>query len=715
MKKIIGKLDRKEDFWFVSVYWNKHDFYVPKKFIWNFKTWDIVEIEVLGKKKWKNKEARIIKVIEDKNLLISEEWNIIWVYSENDRWFWFVDVEWISKWFFVYSWNKSNAMDGDVVEARIKTFKNKKEAEIIRVVERKKRTIVWIFEKWKKDFSFVIPKNKNYKNDIFVLDKNSMDAENWYLVWIEITKWDKKNPEWKVVEILSKDWKMDKREESIITLALEAGVNVSFNDKLIKELNKIDSEINFDKEKNRKDLRRLFTFTIDSIDAKDLDDAVSIEKLDNGDFKLYVHIADVSHYVKENSEIDREALDRWTSVYLADRVIPMLPQKLSNDLCSLNPNTDKLTLTCEMLIWWKTWHIIKTKIYESILNTDFRMTYKDIDEILDWKLKLWDNSEFWQKITGELLEKVKNSEELKNKVLNFREKTWILNFNFKETYIKFDEKWEVVWIEEFPRYSSNKIIEVFMVSANESVAKEFVLYPFLYRIHEKPKDDDFLELLEKLNLFWIKFKLKENNPKDFADLIEEIKKLDEWKKMFLQKIVLRSLSEAKYSENNLWHFWLWLKYYSHFTSPIRRYPDLQIHRIIKELINNKEDKKSLKKDRLVHYKSILPRVAIDSNKNEKRAEKLEYKVRDYFIVEFYKNKVWEEFIWMISWMIPKWFFVELEDTAEWFVEMETADFNEELMVFKWKNQKKYSFWDKIKVRLIEADAKLLRLNFELVE
>lgn len=721
MKNLKGKFEKVNDYWFVHVEWEKRDFYVPKKSALSLNDWDFVEIEVLDKKKWKNMEAKILKVLDKKSDIKTEEWNIVWKYSENEGGFWFIDVEWVKKWFFVFSWNKSTAMDWDIVEARVKVFKWRTEAEIIKVLERKKRIIVWKFEKWKKDFSFVIPKNDKYKNDIFVLNKNSLDAWNWDLVWIEVTKWNKKNPEWKIVEILSSNWKLDKREEKILTLSLEAGAHISFNEKIEKELKKVNIEIDKNEISKRKDLRKLFTITIDSIDAKDLDDAISIEKFDNGDYKLYVHIADVTHYVLENSELDREALERGTSIYLADRVIPMLPKKLSNDLCSLNPNTDKLTLTCEMLIWWKTGHVVKSRIYNSVINTDFRMTYKDIDEIDNNCLKLWDNTEFWQKISQELLDNLNEAQDLKKLIINFRKQNWVLDFDFKETYIKFDEKWNVLWIEEYKKYFSNKMIEAFMVCANESVAKEFNFLPFLYRIHEIPKETDLLDLYEKLNLFWVKFNLKEVTPKEFSALLDFIQNDNIWRKTLLEKFILRALTEAQYSDNNLGHFWLGLNYYSHFTSPIRRYPDLQIHRIIKEALSNwvdensKKSKYSLKKDRLVYYKTVLPKVAKQCSENEKRAEKLEYKVRDYFIVKYYKNKIWEEFEGTISWMIPKWFFVELNDTAEWFVEMNEYSYDDKLMLFSWKNWEKYTFWDKLKVRLIEADEKLLRLNFEIVK
>lgn len=710
MRKIKWVFQKFENYWFVIpkdkkiIKW---DFYINKNNFFWAKNWDLVEIEVFEKNKWKNKEAKIINILEKED---NKKWEkIIWTYSISRNWeFWFIDIEWQDKWFFVHNKNSLNAMDWDIVEAYIKIFNWKKEAEITKILEAKKRVIVWKFEipKWK-NYWFVIPKNKIYKNDIFVAMSNANWAKNWDLVWVEVTKATSKNPEWKIKEILS-DKKLDKREEDILILALESWAKINFPEEVkteIKSIGKVKKE-NLEKRIN---LENLFTFTIDSETAKDLDDAISIEKKQNWDFILYVSIADVSHYVKEKSALDNEALERATSIYMADRVIPMLPEELSNWLCSLNPKEEKLTLTCEMHIWAKTWQIFKKKVYESILKSDFRLTYKEVDAIDKWEIKENDLLFFEWKVTKELLEKIKQAQELKNIILKNRINNWVLDFDFPETYIKFDEYWNVIWIYEYERYKSNKLIEVFMVCANEAISKEFSDIPFLYRIHEKPNDLDIISLKEKLNLFWVNFKFKDYSTLEFSKLLNDISKLEETKRIFLEKIILRTLSQAMYSSSNLWHFWLWLNFYSHFTSPIRRYPDLQIHRIIKEKISWKYNKK-----RENHYKNILDEVALKSTEQEKMAEKLEYKVRDYFIVKYYKNKIWQEFNAIISWVISKWFFISLEDTAEWFVELKDSIFNEELQSHKFKN-KKYQLWDKLKVILKEADEELLRLNFDILD
>lgn len=711
MKKTIWVFEKSKWYWFVVPNDKKNhnwDYYISEKNFFWAKDWDLVEIEILKTNKGKSKEAKIINILNKGKKENLE--TIIWIYSQAKDWqYWFVDVIDLPKWYFVHPKNKLTAMDWDTVEAFVKDFNWRQEAEIIRVLERKKWLIVWVYQQSKGNFWFVIPKNENIKNDIFVASTNAFWARSGDIVWVEITKFTAKNPEWVIKEIISKKWNLDKREEEILTIAVEMWAKITFPEEALNNLKNVSEKIEEKEFSKRKDLRKLFTFTIDWADAKDLDDAVSLEILENGDYLLYVSIADVSHYVAENSALDKEALERWTSIYLADRVIPMLPEKLSNNLCSLNPYTDKLALTCEIHIWAKTWHTVKSKVYESIINSDFRLTYEEVDKIVKNEIKSWEELMFRWIASQKLIETINQADSLKNIILEHREKVWILNFDFPETYISFDDKWEPNWVKEYPKYDSNKLIEVFMVSANEAVAKQFSQIPFLYRIHEEPKNFDISDLEEKLRLFWVKFKFKDVTTLEFAQLLEKFKNLEETKKRFLEKMTLRTLTQAIYSNVNFWHFGLWLQFYSHFTSPIRRYPDLQIHRIIKEFLNGKFDEK-----RKSHYLDILPKVAKQSSERERLSEKLEYKVRDYFIVKYYKNKIWQEFDAVISGLISKWIFVALQDTAEWFVEIKNWNFDEKNQTMKVKS-KKYTLWQDLRVRLVNADEKLLRLDFEIVE
>lgn len=711
MKKTIWVFEKSKWYWFVVPNDKKNynwDYYISEKNFFWAKDWDLVEIEILKTNKGKSKEAKIINILNKWKKENLE--TIIWIYSQAKDWqYWFVDVIDLPKGYFVHPKNKLTAMDWDTVEAFVKDFNWRQEAEIIRVLERKKWLIVWVYQQSKGNFWFVIPKNENIKNDIFVASTNAFWAHSGDIVWVEITKFTAKNPEWVIKEIISKKWNLDKREEEILTIAVEMWAKITFPEEALNNLKNVSEKIEEKEFSKRKDLRKLFTFTIDWADAKDLDDAVSLEILENGDYLLYVSIADVSHYVAENSALDKEALERWTSIYLADRVIPMLPEKLSNNLCSLNPYTDKLALTCEIHIWAKTWHTVKSKVYESIINSDFRLTYEEVDKIVKNEIKSWEELMFRWIASQKLIETINQADSLKNIILEHREKVWILNFDFPETYISFDDKWEPNWVKEYPKYDSNKLIEVFMVSANEAVAKQFSQIPFLYRIHEEPKNFDISDLEEKLRLFWVKFKFKDVTTLEFAQLLEKFKNLEETKKRFLEKMTLRTLTQAIYSNVNFWHFGLWLQFYSHFTSPIRRYPDLQIHRIIKEFLNGKFDEK-----RKSHYLDILPKVAKQSSERERLSEKLEYKVRDYFIVKYYKNKIWQEFDAVISGLISKWIFVALQDTAEWFVEIKNWNFDEKNQTMKVKS-KKYTLWQDLRVRLVNADEKLLRLDFEIIE
>lgn len=711
MKKTIWVFEKSKWYWFVVPNDKKNynwDYYISEKNFFWAKDWDLVEIEILKTNKGKSKEAKIINILNKGKKENLE--TIIWIYSQAKDWqYWFVDVIDLPKGYFVHPKNKLTAMDWDTVEAFVKDFNWRQEAEIIRVLERKKWLIVWVYQQSKGNFWFVIPKNENIKNDIFVASTNAFWAHSGDIVWVEITKFTAKNPEWVIKEIISKKWNLDKREEEILTIAVEMWAKITFPEEALNNLKNVSEKIEEKEFSKRKDLRKLFTFTIDWADAKDLDDAVSLEILENGDYLLYISIADVSHYVAENSALDKEALERWTSIYLADRVIPMLPEKLSNNLCSLNPYTDKLALTCEIHIWAKTWHTVKSKVYESIINSDFRLTYEEVDKIVKNEIKSWEELMFRWIASQKLIETINQADSLKNIILEHREKVWILNFDFPETYISFDDKWEPNWVKEYPKYDSNKLIEVFMVSANEAVAKQFSQIPFLYRIHEEPKNFDISDLEEKLRLFWVKFKFKDVTTLEFAQLLEKFKNLEETKKRFLEKMTLRTLTQAIYSNVNFWHFGLWLQFYSHFTSPIRRYPDLQIHRIIKEFLNGKFDEK-----RKSHYLDILPKVAKQSSERERLSEKLEYKVRDYFIVKYYKNKIWQEFDAVISGLISKWIFVALQDTAEWFVEIKNWNFDEKNQTMKVKS-KKYTLWQDLRVRLVNADEKLLRLDFEIIE
>lgn len=642
----------------------------------------------------------------------SELEKIVWKYSSsknND--FWFVDVEWLEKGYFVYPKNLNGALDGDEVEAVLQTFNRRKEAIITKVLKRAERVLVWSIE-FVKDFAFVILDNPAFKNDVHIsnkkLAKYKGQLKKWDKVAIKITDWSGKNPEWSIIEILGDK---EKRWVDILSIALEWWARIKFGELILKEA---DSLI-FEQQPERVDLTKKLIFTIDGDDAKDLDDAIFIEKKDKN-YKLIVSIADVAEYVQEGSALDREALKRGNSIYLVDRVIPMLPEKLSNDLCSLNPNTKKLTLTCEILLDEDA-NILSKKVYESIIESKFRLTYREVQEILDEKLQLGDELKFWWKMSQELFESIKISFELKQKITQKKQKAWILNFDFPETKIILNEEWYPIDIKKYERYESMKIIEEFMILANESVWELYSKLPFVYRVHPLPNEDDVEKLRKTLHIFWFTLPYKNLTPKLLAEVLKQI----EWnpKEKLLQKLILRSLEKAIYSDENDGHFWLNLEFYSHFTSPIRRYPDLQIHRIIKEKLHKK-----LTPNRIEHYTNILKTVTKHTSDSERKAEKLEYAVKDLMICKFYENKIWEEFEWVISWIIASWFFIELENTAEGFVDIEAAasvigikryEFCQDDMKFEFNKELFLQVWDKVKIKIGSVEIEKRRLNFDFIQ
>lgn len=637
---------------------------------------------------------------------------IVWKYSSsknND--FWFVDVEWQEKGYFVYPKNLNGALDGDEVEAVLQTFNRRKEAIITKVLKRAERVLVWSIE-FVKDFAFVILDNPAFKNDVHIsnkkLAKYKGQLKKWDKVAIKITDWSGKNPEWSIIEILGDK---EKRWVDILSIALEWWARIKFWEMILKEA----ESLIFEEQPERIDLTKKLIFTIDGDDAKDLDDAILVEKKDKN-YKLIVSIADVAEYVQEGSALDREALKRWNSIYLVDRVIPMLPEKLSNDLCSLNPNTKKLTLSCEILLDEEA-NIVSKKVYESVIESKFRLTYREVQEMLEWKLWLGDELKFGWKITKELLDAVQISLELKEKITSKKQKAWILNFDFPETKFVLDTDGHPLEIKKYERYESMKIIEEFMILANESVWELFQKIPFLYRIHEIPNEDDVEKLRNTLQIFGFKLPYKAMTPKIVAQILKDIE--GNKKEKLLQKLILRSLEKAVYSPENEWHFWLNLEFYSHFTSPIRRYPDLQIHRIIKEKLHKK-----LSNTRTEHYANILKSVSKHTSDTERAAEKLEYAVKDLMICKYYEDKIGQEFQWVVSWTIASGMFIELENTAEWFISIEQvwsvlgykkSEFLPDDMKFEFTKDVFLQVWDTVKIKISSIEMEKRRLNFDFVE
>ena len=653
---------------------------------------------------------------------------IEWIYRQHpDGVFWFIDVvdELGEKtWYYVHRSQKMNVLDGDRVKAILKLYKGRKEAEIVSITKRAKRVVVWTLHYMKgKSSALVQVANKNIMMDIFVSKQYFWGAKDGDVVGVEIIDWSWKYPEGSVVYILS----TNKQDQEVEKIVLEAGWDLVFPAKVLKELESMEAPDIAKELSYRKDLRHLPTFTIDGADSKDLDDAISIESTKTWGYILYVHIADVAHFVRFGTALDKEAYKRSTSVYLADRVLPMLPPLLSNDLCSLHPHTDKLTLTCEMHLDTEG-SVQSVNVYESVISSDRRLTYKEVDDILEHNKNTGDLL-FGGTITSTLMKHLKMVNSLKKKLLEKRVKRGYLNFHFPETKIVFDEKWNVARIEKYHEYESHTLIELCMVLANESIGEKFRDIPFLYRVHEAPKSEDKEKLQELLDAFQIPFQIEEGSTREFAKLLHMVREKYPEDASFLQKAILRIMPKAIYSITHQGHFGLGLWWYSHFTSPIRRYPDLQIHRIIKNLENSENSEGSESSKGLEKYweyvmevkqniisKKHLKKVAKHTTEQEIKAQELERKVRDYFVAQYYASKVGEEFDARVSGMITKGIFVELADTAEGIVLMwKTWKFNERFL--SWSNAlgtRTLRIGDVVRVKLLAIDMNLYRLEFGFV-
>ncbi|MCH8518362.1 ribonuclease R [Candidatus Gracilibacteria bacterium] len=648
--------------------------------------------------------------VETKNILNKDE--LVGVYKQMEGGFGFVDV--VDKTtgkkegYYVHETKKLDALEGDEVAFVVNIFKGKSEAHITRVVSRSEHLIVGTL-RITRGFGFLIADNRKISKDIFIPGKFIGGYTDGSRVAVQVIKWEGKNPEGRIMESLSG---LPKGREDIYTVAFEMGARKTFSEKLMQEVSVLQSpDSGGSRLKIRTDLKHCLTYTIDGAESKDLDDALSIEKTDNG-YRLYVHIADVAHYVKENSALDREARKRATSIYLIDQVIPMLPPEISNGLCSLHPGESKLTMTCEMELDMKG-NIQSSKVYESVIESDYRLTYKEIDEIVSGSISLGDSLQFGNELSGELQKNIFLLKEFSG----FLEKKAIsrgsLDFDFPETKIILDDTGKPIEYRQYERYDSYKLIEVCMVLANETIAKLFSKIPFLYRVHEEPDEEDiekFLKLLERLGVnIGKQLSGIHITPLDIQSTLSYLQ--FDPKLSGFQKIVLRSMAKARYSEKNFGHFGLALTHYSHFTSPIRRYADLQIHRIIKESLDKKYSH-----ERKLYYKEVLPKVARICSEKTDKAEKMEYKVRDMLACKYMSDKIGKVYKGKISGIIDKGFFVELENTIEGFIDTARTFYTpmrDEYRIVNEQTGVGLQFGDAILVELISVDMEKMRIEFTL--
>lgn len=612
---------------------------------------------------------------------------------------------------FVPADNINGAMHRDKVLCRIvqaEAGSRRAEGEIIKILERGSTEVVGTFEKGK-GFGFVIPDDKKLAQDIFIASVHTKGAVTGHKVVVKILKFPegRRNPEGQIVEILGH---VNDPGVDILSIVRQYNLPVDFPKEVYEQIESIPTEVEEKELLNREDLRGHVLVTIDGEDAKDLDDAVSLEKLPNGNYSLGVHIADVTHYVPENSPLDKEALLRGTSVYLVDRVIPMLPHKLSNGICSLNPDVDRLALSCIMQIDPKG-VVVEHKIVNSVIHTYKRMTYTAVAEILeqcDGEAR-----KEYSDLAG-LFEEMQN---LRNILLNKRKQRGAINFDLPESKIILDEKGTPIEIRPHERNVATSIIEEFMLVCNETIAEDYFWQetPFLFRNHETPDEEKIKKMEEFIQNFGYRVKGKSDlHPKAVQQILNKAEGSPE--EHIVSRMVLRSMKQAKYEAENVGHFGLAAKYYCHFTSPIRRYPDLEIHRIIKENIRG-----GLNEKRTRGLLKHMPEIARQCSMRERVAEEAERETDNLKKVEFMLDKVGNIYEGIISGVTGWGIYVELPNTIEGMVAVANMDddyyvFDESHMMFLGERHKKtYRLGDHVFVQVAKANMEMRNIDFLMVD
>ena len=605
------------------------------------------------------------------------------------------------------------AMHNDRVVVRLIGEKKGKSTagEVIKILERANQKIVGEYED-SGDFGFVVPDDDKIFHDVFVPQNNSKGAQEGEKVVVKINRWPAKrrNPEGEITEILGHKSEAGVDIETIIKkLELPA----DFPSPVKEEVAAIPETIAEKEVKRRKDLRDVKMVTIDGADAKDFDDAVSIERLNESEVRLGVHIADVTHYVKEDSPLDKEALERGTSIYLVDRVIPMLPEKLSNNLCSLRSNEDRLAMSVLMKFDLNSGEVLEHEITESVINVDQRLTYQQVKRILV------DEDEQLINKFNHLISDLRLMAKLSRKIRQLRKEKGSVDFEFPEAEVVLDEKGNAVDIDKVERSIAEKLIEDFMIRTNEIVAEEMYYreVPFIYRVHEEPAKDEIEELNSFLHNLGYHVKGLEGDihPKSLQRVLNKVQ--GEPEERVVNTVLLRTMQKAHYHPQNVGHFGLASRCYSHFTSPIRRYPDLMIHRIIKEVIN----KGVLPEKRREELEDNLFSIADHSSMQERKAMDAERESKDLKKVEYMKDKLGAEFEGVISGVMSFGFFVELDNTIEGLVHVSTLvdDYyhyhEDKQAIIGERTAKIYRLGDEVKVEVSKVNLDAQQIDFELIE
>ena len=657
----------------------------------------------MGKNKKRNKKR---KYIDLSNCIEG-------TYRKNPKGFGFVKIEDQEEEIFISKQNSLNALNGDTVLIKIiEQIQEGKRAEgkVCKIVNHERNTVVGIFQS-NRNFGFVVPDDKKFGTDIYISKKNFGKARNNHKVLVEITKYPEKgkNAEGKVIEVLGG---VNQAGIDMLSLIKEYNLPYKFSEEVIEEAQSKGTKIDENEIKNRVDARHKIIFTIDGEDAKDLDDAVRVQKLENGNYKLEVHIADVSYYVKQGSLLDKEAYIRGTSIYMLGRVIPMLPRELSNGLCSLNANEDRFTLSCIMEINSKG-KVVSSEVYKAVIKVTERMNYTDVQKIIDR------SDEQIIKKYEKYINEFDMMKELAIILKQRRMQDGYLNLDIPESKVELDINGKAISIKKYETNFANEIIEQFMLTANETIAEKFywLKAPFIYRVHEVPD----LERIEELNRFLYnlgyKIKASQDNiyPKEFAKVLEQVKGKPEEK--VVSNLMLRTFKVARYEAENKGHFGISSKYYCHFTSPIRRYPDLFIHRVISKYLEKNYDIE----DRIVEkYEKLAIKGAENSSEREKIATKVERDAIDIKMAEYMEGKIGEEYDGIVSSVTSFGMFVELESTVEGLVRFEDLgdeyfiyDENKKILIGE-QSHKTYQIGDRVRIRVIRASKALREIDFKIL-
>lgn len=637
----------------------------------------------------------------------------IGTYRKNQKGFGFVKLEGQEEEIYISKENSYNALNGDTVAIKIiseKEADKKAEGKIIKIVRHEKDTVVGTFQK-NRNFGFVVPDDKNFGTDIFISKSHWGKARNNQKVIVKIIKYPEKgkNAEGEIIEILGG---VNEAGIDMLSLIKQYELPNEFPEEVLKEARAFGNKINEKNLEGRKDLRQDIIFTIDGEDAKDLDDAIHVEKLSNGNYRLDVHIADVSNYVREKTELDKEAYLRGTSIYMLGRVIPMLPRELSNGICSLNAGEDRFTLSCSMEITPKA-KVVSSDIYKAVIRVTERMSYTDVQKILDRSdekiLKRYEKYISYFDLMAELANILKDK----------RRENGYLNLDIPESKIILDENGYAIDVKKYETYFANEIIEQFMLIANETVAERFywLQAPFIYRNHEAPDLDKVKDLNKTLYNFGYKIKISKEEiiyPNEFAKILDEVKGKEEEK--VVSNIILRTLRVAKYEAENKGHFGIASKYYCHFTSPIRRYPDLFIHRIISKYL---ETNYMVNDFWVKKYEKRAEKRAENCSERERIATKVEREAEDIKKAEFMESKIGEEYEGIVSSVTNFGIFVELDNTVEGLIRYEKLGdeyfiYNEETRQAIGENSGKvYKIGDKVKIRVAYANKLMRQIDFEI--